>query len=143
MIGIDTNILVYSHRRDSRFHAPAATCIRELAEGRAPWVIPWPCIHEFFAIVTHPRIYDPPSATGQAIDQVEAWIGSPTLSLLGETPDHWPTLAKLLRDGRIVGPLVHDARVAALCIAHGVREFWSVDRDFGRFPPLRVRNPLQ
>lgn len=143
MIAVDTNILVYSHRRDSEFHVAAITRIRELAESRAPWAIPWPCIHEFFAIVTHPRIYDPPSAAGQAIDQVEAWLDSPTLNLLGETSDHWSILAALLQDGRVVGPLAHDARVAALCIAHGVRELWSVDRDFGRFPPLRMRNPLQ
>ena len=39
--------------------------------------------------------------------------------------------------------MVHDARVAALCIAHGVTELWTADRDFGRFPDLVTRNPLQ
>jgi predicted nucleic acid-binding protein len=37
---------------------------------------------------------------------------------------------------------VHDARIAALCLQHGVRELWSADRDFNRFPALRTRNPL-
>jgi hypothetical protein len=40
------------------------------------------------------------------------------------------------------GALVHEARVAALCLQHGVTELWSADRDFGRFPRLRTRNPL-
>lgn len=40
------------------------------------------------------------------------------------------------------GPAVHDARVAALCLAYGVRELWTADRAFGRFPALRVRDPL-
>ncbi len=40
------------------------------------------------------------------------------------------------------GPVVHDARVAGLCLAHGVRELWTADRDFARFPALKVRNPL-
>ena len=51
-------------------------------------------------------------------------------------------LRALLKSGRIVGPMVHDARVAALCLQHGVRELWSADRDFGRFPALTVTNPL-
>lgn len=55
---------------------------------------------------------------------------------------YWPELRATLTAGRIVGPKVHDARIAALCRLHGVRELWSADRDFSRFPELRVRNPL-
>lgn len=142
MIALDTNVLVYAHREDSAFHRPALTCIEGLAQGRAPWAIPWPCVHEFLSIVTHPRIYNPPTPTGLAIDQVEAWIESPSLALLGESHDHWSQLKTLIQAGRIVGPQVHDARIAALCLQHGVRELWSADRDFGRFPQLRVSNPL-
>ena len=61
MIAIDTNLLVYAHRRDSGWHERAAAAVQELAEGRASWAVPWPCVHEFLAIVTHPRIYAPPS----------------------------------------------------------------------------------
>ena len=60
MIAVDTNLLVYAHREDSPFHQRAAECITGLAEERASWAIPWPCLHEFFAIVTHPRIYAHP-----------------------------------------------------------------------------------
>jgi predicted nucleic acid-binding protein len=38
--------------------------------------------------------------------------------------------------------MVHDARIAALCQQHGVRELWSADRDFSRFQGLAVVNPL-
>lgn len=31
--------------------------------------------------------------------------------------------------------------IAAICITHGVTELWTADRDFGRFPALRIRNP--
>ena len=80
MIAVDTNLLVYAHREDSSFYEAAYSCILELAEGHASWAIPWPCIHEFLAIVTHPRIYAPPTPLEKAIDQVEAWIESPRLS---------------------------------------------------------------
>ena len=48
VIALDTNLLVYAHRRDSVWHAKSHATIRELAEGRAPWAIPWPCLHEFW-----------------------------------------------------------------------------------------------
>ena len=62
--------------------------------------------------------------------------------LLAETTLHWPTLKEQLLIGRIKGPMVHDARIAALCIAHGVTDFFTADRDFSRFPGLAARNPL-
>ena len=142
MIAVDTNILIYAHREDSPFHKPAAARIAELAEGAATWAIPWPCLHEFLAIVTHPRIYAPPSTLEQALDQAEAWLASPSMTLLAESPTHWAILKELLTTGRIVGPRVHDGRVAALCRQHGVRELWTADRDFSRFPGLAVVNPL-
>lgn len=108
----------------------------ELAEARAPWAIPWPCIHEFLAIVTHPKIFAPPTPLAHAIEQVEAWLESPTLVLLSESGDYWSELRGVIEAARVVGPRVHDARVAALCIQHGVRELWSADRDFGRIPRL-------
>jgi toxin-antitoxin system PIN domain toxin len=142
VIAVDTNILVYAHRSDSPFHEPAAAAVHDLAESPAAWAIPWPCVHEFYSTATHPRIYDPPSSSAEAIAQVEAWLGSPSLVLLHEGVTYWPTLKMLLESGKVQGPMVHDARIAALCRANGVRELWSVDRDFGRFPDLVVRNPL-
>jgi hypothetical protein len=94
------------------------------------------------AIVTHPRIYNPPTPLDRALDQAEAWLESPSLVLLSESPVHWATLRPLLAEGRVVGPQIHDGRIAALCRQHGVRELWSADRDFSRFGPLATVNPL-
>jgi len=142
MIAVDSNLLVYAHREDSPWHNAAYARIVELAEGPAAWAIPWPCIHEFLSIVTHPRIYTPPTPLEKAIDQVEAWLESPNLVLLSESEDYWPQLRSILQTGRVSGPQVHDARVAALCQQHGVSELWTIDKDFNRFPGLTVRNPL-
>ena len=142
MIAIDTNILVYAHRQDAPWHDAAASVISRLAEAPTAWGIPWPCIHEFLAIVTHPRIFRTPSPLAAALDQIDAWLESPTLVLLAESDVHWAELRALLTEARVSGPLVHDARVAALCLHHGVKQLWSADRDFGRFPCLVTRNPL-
>ena len=142
MIAVDTNILVYAHREDASFHEAAARCMAGLAEGRAPWSIPWPCLHEFLAIVTHPRIYEPPTPLPLAIEQVDAWLASPTLVLLAETEQHWPDLKAVVGASQVTGPQIHDARIVALCQQHGVRQLWSADRDFSRFADLTVVNPL-
>ena len=142
MIGVDTNLLVYAHRRDSSWHEAAARAIRDLTTGQVPWAIPWPCVHEFIGVVTHPRVFSPPSTLLEALEQVAAWLQSRSLVLLAESDVYWPHLRAQLTVGRVTGPRVHDARVAALCRLHGVRELWSADRDFGRFPDVRVRNPL-
>lgn len=142
MIALDTNLLVYAHREDSPWHAAAYARVLELAESRAAWAIPWPCLHEFLAIVTHPRIYQPPTPLALALDQVAAWLESPGVALLAESNGYWEILRASLMAGRVEGPQVHDARIAALCRHHGVRELWSADRDFSRFPEVRVRNPL-
>lgn len=142
MIAVDTNILVYAHRQDSPWHEAARDQMRRLAEDRATWAIPWPCLHEFLAVVTHARIFAPPTPLARALSQVDAWTESPSLTVLSETDLHWSALRLLLEEGHVNGPQVHDARVAALCLQHGVRELWTADRDFGRFPALAVVNPL-
>lgn len=143
MIAVDTNLLVYAHRQDAPFHEPASAAVRELAEGAAAWALPWPCLHEFLALVTHPRIFDPPTPMAEAAAQVEPWIEAPSVVLLAEGRDHWRSLRSLLLDAAITGPTVHDARIAAICIGNGVRTLWTVDRDFSRFPGLSVANPLR
>lgn len=142
MIAVDTNLLVYTHREESPWHEAAYRCIEQLAEARGAWALPWPCIHEFLAIVTHSRIYAPPTPIESALDQVAAWFEAPNLVLLGESDGYWDRLRAVVRESRVTGPRVHDARVVALCRHHGVEQLWTADRDFSRFPGLKVRNPL-
>lgn len=142
MIAVDTNILVYAHREDSEWHVPAEGLVRELAQGADAWAIPWPCVHEFLAITTHPRIFRTPTPLAAALDQLDAWFESPSLSLLAENSDYWTVLRKLVVDARVSGPRMHDARIAALAMTHAVRELWTADRDFSSCPGVRVRNPL-
>jgi predicted nucleic acid-binding protein len=128
--------------KTSPWHDKAYRQITEFAEIRSSWAIPWPCLHEFLAIVTHPRIYNPPTPLELAIDQIDAWLESPTLSILSEGEGYWPILQTTLENGRVIGPQIHDARIAAICQLHGVRELLTADRDFSRFPGLASRNPL-
>ena len=143
MIAVDTNVLVYAHRREAIEHQRAYQTLRQLADGTAPWAIPWPCVYEFFSIVTNPRIWRAVASTPQqAWRQLQAWTGSPTLILLSEPDGFDAVLEAFATRPRVVGPVVHDARVAAICVAHGVERLLTRDRDFGLFPELKTRDPF-
>ena len=141
-VAVDTNILVYAHNLASEWHAAARSALEELAQSPAPWAIAWPCVHEFLAVVTNPRLFLRPESLEAALKQIEAWLESPGLQLISEMQGHWTELSRLLRGGKLMGGAVHDARIAAICREHGVTELWTADRDFSRMAGLRVRNPL-
>lgn len=142
MIALDSNLLIYAHRRDNEAYPAARARLGDLATGRALWGIPYPCVHEFIRNVTDHRIYTDPTPLDRAFDQVNAWVKSPMVRLLGEGRAHLDLLGRVAREGRVRGAAIHDARIAAICLEHGVSELWTADRDFGRFPSLKTRNPL-
>ena len=142
MIAVDTNIMVAFHRTEYDHHPVAVEAITALAEGTIPWGIPWPCVHEFIAVVTNPRIFIQPTEITVAVTVMDTVMESPTLRMLGEGPAYWSKLRHLLLESKVTGARVHDARIAAICMEHRVECLWTADRDFSRFPALKCRNPL-
>lgn len=142
MRAVDTDVLVYAFFSDSPFHDAAQKSVEDLAQSAVAWAIPWPCIHEFYAVVTNPKIFPDPTLPARARSQVDAWLSSPSLQMLTETAGHWDVLKSLLNSGCISGPAVHGARIAALCVTHGVTELLTLDHDFSRFADLKVRSLL-
>ena len=142
MIAVDTNILIYAHREDSEWHKSALKSLIELGLSGTPWGIPWPCVHEFLSITTHPKIYAPPTPMETALAAIEQWLQVPTCRMLAEGPEYFSILKLLLQKSKVRGPMVHDARIAAICLHHGVKTLWTVDRDFSRFSQVNCQNPL-
>ena len=143
MVAVDTNVLVYAHRREVEEHAAALVLLRGLAASPRPWAIPWPCVYEFFSVVTNPRIWKETASTpAEAWSQLEAWFEAPTLRLLGEPDGFVPLLGGFVLRTRVRGAVVHDARVAAICVAHGVEKLLTRDRDFSQFPELPTEDPF-
>ncbi|MEJ0097431.1 MAG: PIN domain-containing protein [Bauldia sp.] len=139
VIAVDSNILIYAHRAESPFHGVAADRVSALGSSGLPWAIPWPCVHECLSIITNRRVFVPPTPFEEGLEFLRAVMESPTLQLLSETDRHWDELRSQVRIGRATGGLVHDARIAAICLQHGVSELWSADRDFSRFPASQGR----
>ena len=142
MIAVDTNLLVYAHRLDMPFNERARQVLTEAVGGSEPVCVPWPCIHEFLAVVSNPRIFRDPTPIDVALDAVRRLLASLSGGLLAEGEGYLDALDRIARSALVQGALVHDARVAAICLFHGVRILWSADRDFSRFPALTVVNPL-
>lgn len=133
MIAVDTNVLVYAHRAEMPLHAVAMTRLRALAEGDSPWGLPVPCIGEFVRVVTHPRIFHPPTELEPALEFLAQVLGSPAVRLLVPGPTFPELFADACRDGAVQGNLAFDAQIVALCREHGVSALLTEDRDFARF----------
>lgn len=143
MIALDTNLLVYAHRLDTAEYSTAhSVLVTALGPVKERVAIAGPCVGEFLAAVTSPGLAADPTPMSRAVAQMDAWLSAPNVSLIGERSGTWPLLRGLIERSGVTGQRVHDARIAAICVDHGVRELWTVDRDFGRFPELRTRNPL-
>ena len=142
MVAVDTNLLVYAHRTDSPFHNEARALVESLARNTATWAIPWPCAHEFIAVVTNARIFKTPTPLETALKQLRTLADLPQIVLLAEGDGYLPLLEQLATAARTRGGAIHDARIAAICLYHGVAELLSANRDFSLFPSLPVRNPL-
>lgn len=105
--------------------------------------MPWPCCYEFFGTVTNRRLWKEHATSAEdAWRQLRYWIDAPTCRLLRETEDFVNVLESFLVRPGVRGARVHDAKIAALCLAHGVDSLWTRDRDFSLFPELPTQNPL-
>ena len=142
MIAVDTNILVYAHLERLDRHCQARAAIERLIARAKPWAIPWPCVHEFLAVVSNRKFHADAPGTRDLLAVVDRWHQAPGLRFIGIGDEHWTHLRRLLERSDVRGGQVHDARIAAVCEEAGVTELWTADRDFSRFPGLRVHNPL-
>jgi len=136
LIAVDTNILVQAHRRDLPRHAEALQRITSLAEGEEAWGIPVFCLGEFLRVVTHPKIFKPPSSIEEALMALEGLLESPTVRLLSPGSRYPEFFASSIRTVQAKGNLVFDAQIAALCSEHSVERLITLDRDFSLFPEI-------
>ena len=139
MIAIDTNILIYAHRVETDLHEAAAEQLVALAEGAVRWALPIFCIAEFVRVVTHRRVFNPPSSVAQAAVFVESVSAAPNCEVVRPGAEFLEHFLAAAREADAHGNLMFDAQIAALCREHGIDTLLTNDRDFERFEELRVR----
>jgi toxin-antitoxin system PIN domain toxin len=141
MILPDVNVLVYAHRADAPDHPKYLDWLRNLIQGDQAFAMSDLVLSGFLRVVTHPRVFNPPSSIADALSFVEEVRSQPNCVLIQPGPRHWSIFTKLCKQVGAKGNLIADAYFAALAIESG-SEWISSDRDFSRFPGLKWRTPL-
>jgi hypothetical protein len=141
MILLDVNVLVYAMREDAERHAEYAVYLRRVLGGAESVGVSDMVLSGAVRILTHRRIFRPPTPMGLAMDFAEFVRESPNVLSVSPGARHWEIFTDLCRATNAVGGLVTDAWFAALAIEQGC-EWVSADRDFARFPGLRWHHPL-
>ena len=142
MILLDANLLIYAYDSVSREHGQARSWLERKFSSVESIGLSWIAILAFLRITTSRRYESSPMSTEEAASIVDGWIALPNIILVSPTERHWRILSDLLPKSRARGPLIMDAHLAALAIEHGAT-LCTNDRDFLRFPGLKVEFPLQ
>jgi uncharacterized protein len=137
---LDVNVLVSAMREDAPRHAACRELVERLRSSPEPFGLSEVVLPGVLRVLTHPRVFVPPTPPDAAVDWVERLRATPNAVVLAPGERHWEIFAGLLRASGAAGNLVSDAWHAALAIEHGC-EWVSDDSDFARFPELRWRRP--
>ncbi|MCI0545726.1 MAG: type II toxin-antitoxin system VapC family toxin [Candidatus Rokubacteria bacterium] len=140
MILLDVNVLVYAYRADAPRHARYRGWLEGVLDAPEAYGLSDLVLAGFMRVVTHPRVFSPPSPTGHALEFAEALRSHPNCVRVAAGDRHWIIFTALCRDARAKGNLIPDAYLAALAIESG-SEWMTTDRDYSRFPGLRWRDP--
>ena len=138
---VDVNVLVYAFRADAPRHAAYRAWVESLVGSDEAYAVSDQVLAGFLRVVTHPRVFHPPTPIAPALAFAKAFRERANAVLLAPGARHWSIFTKLCRDAAARGNLVPDAWLAALAIESGC-ELVTTDRDFARFPGLRWRHPL-
>lgn len=138
---LDVNVLVYAHREDAPDHPAYRAWLEDLVNGDAAFGISDVALTRFVRVVTHPRIFSPPTEIERAIHAASSIREQPNCVTVDPGPRHWRIFSDLCVDAGVKGSLVTDAFFAALAIESG-SEWITTDRDYARFEGLRWRHPL-
>ena len=141
MILPDVNVLVYAHRVDAPNHAAYHRWLEEVINSDQAYGLSDIVLSGFLRIVTHPRIFDPPSNIAAALGFANQVRNQPNCVLISPGTRHWAIFTRLCEQASVKGNLVPDAYLAALAIESG-SEWITADRDYSRFPDLSWRHPF-
>jgi toxin-antitoxin system PIN domain toxin len=141
VIVVDANLLIYAHNSDSADFDRSREWLEHVLSEETPVGLPWAVIHAFLRLTTGKVVLPRPLDVETATTIIDEWLSLPSITILEAGPGYWPIFRELLRKAKISGKMVTDAHIAALAIEHDAA-LYTADRDFRRFPGLRVINPL-
>lgn len=142
MLLTDANVLIYAFWKGAPRHREYRRWLQSALEAPEAFGYSELVLSSVVRIVTHPRVFDPPTPIGRAIEFVESVRGASNAVRISPGEAHWETFAGLCRRVGARGNTVPDAYLAALAIESGA-DWITTDRGYSRFPGLRMRHPLE
>ena len=142
MMLVDANLLLYACDSSASQHRAARRWLEDAFSGAEPVLLPWNSILAFLRIATNPAAWKNPLSVPEAVAIVDDWLSLPIVTVPTPGERHWIILRGLLPQAQCRGPLAMDAHLAALAIEHGAT-ICTHDRDFARFPGLRLSDPVE
>jgi hypothetical protein len=137
----DVNVIVYAYREAAPNHERYREWLEGLVNGDEAYGVSDLVLSGFLRIVTHPRVFNPPSPIDDALAFAHEVRGQPGCVVITPGPRHWQIFAALCHATGARGNLIPVAYLAALAIESG-SEWITTDGDYARFPGLRWRRPF-
>lgn len=139
---LDTGILLRLLNRDDALHASARTAVRAV-KGRGEQTVT--CLQnicEFWNVSTRPAS----ARGGLGLSGVQAQsklrVIERIVQVLPEPAGLYDRWRELILAHQVMGVQVHDARIVASMMLHGVQDIITFNsRDFSRYKSLRVHSP--
>jgi len=138
---VDVNVLVCAFREDAPAHVEYRRWVEASVQAHEAYAVSDQVLSGFLRIVTHPRVFHPPTPIEAALAFAEAYRGQPNAVAVAPDARHWDVFTHLCTTCNVRGNLIPDAWFAALAIESGC-EWVTTDRDYARFPGLRWKHPL-
>jgi hypothetical protein len=139
---IDANLLLYCSDTSSPYHEAALKFLKEKTAEPEILYLAWPTAMAYLRISTHPRIFDVPLTPGQAVQNLASLVALPRVRMITEKDGFLETYQKQTSGLVVRGNLTPDAHLAVLLFQHGVKNFYTNDSDFARFPFLKIKHPF-
>lgn len=137
----DVNILVNAFREDAAHHNLCRAWLEATVSRREPVGVSELVLSGVLRILTHPRIFHPPTSSAAAATFVDAVLAQPAVTPLRPGSGHWRIFRGLVASRHLAGNRMSDAYHAALAIEHGC-EWVTLDHGFSAYPGLRLQNLL-
>ena len=140
MILPDVNVLIYAFRQDSSEYAVCRPWLDSVVAGNARFGMSPLALSAVVRITTNRRTYEVPSPVEEAFGYCEDLLRQPHCQVVEPGERHFEIFQRLCIDTDTKGPSVTDAWYAALAIEWGC-EWITLDRDYARFPGLKLSAP--
>lgn len=141
MFLMDVNVFVYAHREDTPDHLAYRQWLAFIINGDAGYGYSELVLSGFLRVVTHPRVFEIPSALSSAVRFANQVREGHHAVRVVPGPMHWKLFVQCIEQIDAKGNAIPDAYYAALAMEWNCT--WvTTDKGFKRFKGLKAQHPF-